>query len=67
MQANVGRVDKVIRIIGGIALLAFAYYGQGTSRWLGLIGIVPILTAVTSFCPLYALLGVKTCEVSERR
>ena len=42
------------------ALLAYAYLGQGQARWIGLIGIVPILTAVISFCPLYAMLGVKT-------
>jgi hypothetical protein len=60
MQTNVGTADKIIRVVIGIALLTYAYLGQGQARWIGLIGIVPILTVLVSFCPLYALLGVKT-------
>ena len=60
MQANVGTTDKFIRIAIGMGLLAYAYLGQGSARWIGLIGIVPIVTALVSFCPLYAMLGLKT-------
>ena len=67
MQVNVGTADKIIRVVIGIALLTYAYLGQGQARWIGLIGIVPILTAVISFCPLYAMLGVKTSPTGAAR
>ena len=61
MKANVGSADKVIRIIVGIALLAWALLGTGSMHALGWIGIVPIATALFGFCPLYTLLGIRTC------
>jgi hypothetical protein len=61
MKANVGSIDKSIRILVGIALLAWAWTGQGNIHWLGLLGVVPILTALVGFCPLYTLLGIRTC------
>ncbi len=61
MKANVGSADKVIRIVVGIALLAWAVLGTGSMHRFGWIGIVPIATALFSFCPLYTLLGIRTC------
>jgi len=64
MNVNVGTIDRVLRIIAGIALLAFAlgYLFPGTGwNWVGWIGVVPILTAVFGFCPLYTMLGMSTC------
>jgi hypothetical protein len=61
MKANVGSIDKSIRILVGIALLAWAWTGQSSIHWLGLLGVVPILTALVGFCPLYAVLGIRTC------
>ena len=66
MRANVGTTDRFIRIAIGIALLAYAYLGEGQIRWIGLIGVVPILTALVGFCPLYAMLGLKTCATDIR-
>lgn len=66
MQANVGSVDKGIRIVIGVALLAYAFLGHGQSRWFGLIGILPIVTALVSFCPLYSLIGIKTCATNAK-
>ncbi len=63
MEKNVGHpVDKVARVVVGIALLAWLIWGEGPSRWLGLIGIVPIVTAVVGWCPGWALLGINTAK-----
>lgn len=60
MQANVGGMDKIARIVVGLALLAMTVAGPRT-LW-GLIGIVPLATALVNFCPAYTLLGVNTCD-----
>lgn len=56
---NVGKVDRILRIVVGIALLSLAFVGPKTA-W-GYIGIVPILTAFLSFCPMYTLFKLNTC------
>lgn len=63
MQKNVGTADRAIRIIIGVALLSLVFTRQDNLRWLGLIGLVPLLTAFVSWCPLYTLLGIKTCPM----
>jgi hypothetical protein len=60
MKANVGGVDKVLRIVVGLALIAWAAAGGPVWAW---IGVVPLLTGIFNFCPLYALLGMSTCKV----
>ena len=63
MKCNVGHpVDKSIRVILGIALLSLLLFVEGDLRWVGLIGIVPILTVVFGWCPGWALLGINTCK-----
>lgn len=59
MKCNVGKTDKVIRIIIGLAIGAAGYYFKS---WWGLIGIVPIFTALISWCPLYLPFGIRTCK-----
>jgi hypothetical protein len=61
MERNVGGVDKAIRIVVGLGLLSLLFLLPGGMRWLGLIGLVPLLTAAMGFCPLYSLLGIRTC------
>ena len=66
MSTNIGMVDRVARIVIGLALIAFAIpigFAPTGWNWIGWIGVVPLLTAFVGFCPLYALLGVSTCEV----
>ena len=59
---NVGAADRVVRVILGIALLAFFFLApDGPWPWVGLIGIVPLLTAAIGSCPLYTILGLSTC------
>ena len=69
MNANVGMTDKVLRIVIGLVLIAWAIplgFPQTGWNWIGWIGVVPILTAIFGYCPLYTLLGVSTCPVKSR-
>lgn len=60
MQANVGGMDKIARIVMVLALLAMTVVGPKT-LW-GLIGVAPLATALLNFCPAYTLLGINTCK-----
>lgn len=64
---NVGSIDRVLRIALGAALLVWFLMDQGTGFWhyAKLIGIVPILTAVLSTCPMYTFLGMSTCPMKK--
>lgn len=62
MQRNVGTADRTVRIVLGLAVLSLLYFLQPPMNYLGLIGLVPLLTALTGWCPLYRLLGVNTCR-----
>lgn len=59
MVRNEGTVDRVIRIALGVVLLSLVFVGPAT--WLGWFGLVPLATGLTGFCPLYRLIGVRTC------
>lgn len=61
-KSNVGPVDRVLRIVLGIFLIALVFTGPMT-LW-GWIGIVPLVTGLFSTCPLYSLIGVNTCKRS---
>jgi Inner membrane protein YgaP-like, transmembrane domain len=65
MVKNVGNVDKVIRTVVGLALLSMLFLVEGSARWWGLIGIVPIFTVLTGWCPAYSLLGMSTCATKK--
>lgn len=55
---NVGSIDRVLRVIVGLGLLAAGYVFKS---WWGLVGVVPLLTAAIGFCPAYLPLGLSTC------
>ncbi len=59
MKPNVGSVERIIRVVAGVAILAVGAYFQS---WWGLIGIVPIATGAIGFCPAYLPLGISTCK-----
>lgn len=59
MNKNVGGVDRILRIAVGLILLALVFVGPQTP-W-GWIGLVPLLTGLINWCPLYAVLGFNTC------
>jgi hypothetical protein len=65
MKANVGGVDRIGRIVVGAGLLSLLVFLEGNARWWGLIGLVPLLTGIFGFCPLYALLGIRTCPLQK--
>lgn len=60
MKQNVGRVDRWVRIILGVVLLSLTLILSGGIRWIGLIGLIPLLTGIFGFCPIYSLLKIKT-------
>jgi hypothetical protein len=53
-------LDRIIRIVVGVALLSLIVFLSGGIRWIGLIGLIPLLTGIAGFCPLYALFKIKT-------
>ena len=62
-KRNMGTIDRSLRITVGIALIMVLILVEGPVRFTGLIGIVPILTAATGWCPIYSVFGVGTCPV----
>ncbi len=67
MKTNVGSADKIVRIVVGIGLLSLFFILEGNMKFLGLIGIVPIATALMGWCPLYSVLGLSTCPLTEKK
>lgn len=63
MKTNEGMIDRVIRVIVGVVLLALVFVGPQT-YW-GLIGLVPLLTGLVGFCPPYKMLGLNTCPLDK--
>lgn len=61
MKINVGGIDRLLRIIVGLALIALA--ASGTVGLWGYIGVVPLLTGLFRFCPAYTLIGLNTCPM----
>lgn len=59
MKKNIGTLDAIIRIILGIIILSLIFVGP-KSLW-GLIGLVPLLTGIFRYCPLYPIVGINTC------
>lgn len=66
MTRNIGPIDKAVRIVHGLVLLSLIFVLQGELRWVGLIGVVPLLTALVGNCPLYSVLGLSTCSRAGR-
>lgn len=65
LRKNIGETDRMLRIIFGLALLSITFFGPKT-MW-GLLGFIPILTAVINFCPLYAMLGINTLSIEHKK
>lgn len=61
MKSNVGNVDRIVRILLGLLLLAAVLVLDSPQRWLGLIGLGPLMTGLFRWCPAYTLFGVHTC------
>ena len=62
MPKNEGMVDRVLRVVAGIVLISLVFVGPQTA-W-GWIGLVPLVTGLVGSCPLYTLLGLRTCPLN---
>ncbi len=63
MPKNIGNIERIVRILVGLALIAIVFVGPQTN-W-GWIGVVPLLTGLIGWCPPYQLLGINTCSVKK--
>ena len=59
MKMNIGSTDRMLRIIAGVIIIGVGVYYQS---WWGMVGLVPLLTGLFRFCPLYKMLGINTCN-----
>lgn len=67
MVKNVGGIDRILRIVIGLALIAGYFLNpDATYRWAYLLGIIPLLTGIFQSCLLYRLLGINTCPLNRR-
>lgn len=66
LERNVGTVDRAVRLTLALALFSLFFFLEGPLAWLGLIGIVPLVTGLVGSCPLYRLFGVRTCALQDR-
>jgi len=68
MDKNVGSADRIIRIVAGVALIAFALFGPADIgwKWVGWIGVVPLLTGLAGTCPAYSIFGLRTCPMDKK-
>jgi len=62
MKQNIGNIDRVIRLIIGVVIVALGIY---TKTWWGILGIILIFTATIKTCPLYLPFGISTCKTKE--
>ncbi|WP_321344107.1 DUF2892 domain-containing protein [Breoghania sp.] len=61
-STNMGTAERIARVVVGIALLGFALVGPAdiTWKWIGWIGVIPLVTALIGWCPLYTVLGIRS-------
>jgi hypothetical protein len=63
MPTNEGALDRIIRVVVGLAIVSLVFIGPQTP-W-GWLGLVPLLTGLVGFCPAYALFGFSTCRAKQ--
>jgi hypothetical protein len=61
MKTNVGQTERAIRVVVGVVILGVGMFYQS---WWGAIGLIPLATGLTGWCPPYALLGISTCKTA---
>jgi hypothetical protein len=67
MTKNVGCNDRIWRVIAALVLLPCLMIRPDSTRWFGLIGLLPLLTAWSPWCPLYSMLKVKTLHGADKK
>lgn len=65
MKRNLGTLDRVIRIVIGVALIAAS--AMGKIGWWGWLGVLPLVTALIGSCALYSMLGINTCRIGKQK
>ena len=63
MTTNIGKVERIVRIVIGIGIVSLAFVGP-TSPW-AYLGILPLLTGLVGWCPPYALFGISTVRTAK--
>lgn len=61
MPTNEGKIDRVLRVLVGAAILSMAFVGPMTP-W-AYLGLVPLVTGLLGYCPVYSVIGIRTCKV----
>jgi hypothetical protein len=63
MSVNEGKTERIIRVVAGLFLLVgLPIMLSGMAKWWGLVGLVPLITGLTGYCPAWSLLGINTCS-----
>ncbi|MCI2398824.1 DUF2892 domain-containing protein [Aliiroseovarius subalbicans] len=62
LKKNEGNLDRILRVVVGLALVAWALFGGPVWAW---IGIIPLATGALGSCPLYSLVGINTCPMKK--
>jgi len=65
-MTNVGTFERVLRIVGGLLIFSLYFVLKGNIRYIGIVGLLPIITGSVGTCPMYAFLGIDTNKVRER-
>lgn len=63
MKVNVGKVDRLIRIVLGVVFLSLLFFLEKPMGYIGLVGLIPVVTVIFRNCPLYTLFGLSTCPI----
>lgn len=63
MNKNVGNIERIVRVVIGLAIIIWGFYAK---NWWGAIGIIPLVTGLIGWCPLYALLRINTCSLKDK-
>lgn len=63
MKKNIGNGERIVRVVVGIGILSLAFVGP-RSPW-AYLGILPVLTGLSGWCPPYAMLGISTCRTEK--
>jgi len=66
MKANVGGIDRILRIAAGVVILSLVFILEGNARYWGLVGLLPLATGLFGFCPAYRLFGLSTCPMERK-
>ncbi len=64
MKKNIGHIDRLLRLVIALALFSLYFMLEGDLRYLALIGLVPLTTALIRFCPAYCIIGINTDDKS---